>query len=414
MSTPILKSFIGWRMVALAFFLDFCAVGYSFQSFPVVVLELSREFSLSRFSASLPIPIFMIMSSLFMPFIGKALDAGSIKRILSLGALVYGLSLISLYFTFSYFFFLMIFTLPIALGVTMMGNISVSKLISVWFRKYTGRALGIASVGVSFAGFVFPNLTSFILNDLGLTWREAYLIFGILVLVINIPVVHFFVVDSPREVNQFPDGEDKEEIDTNNLEKDWAIEELIRDQNFWVLSLVFAIQFGSMMGVLSHVTFYSEGKGWSQSWAAFIFSMYAMTAIASKIIFGWLVENKLDARAAVAISLIIQSGAILSIFFVETPYQMVILVMLFGFGGGSALPLSNILFNRAYSNKSFGKARGAAQPFISIFQISGTLVAAWLFDFYGNYDLAFIMLGSILIIPLIAIWFFEEELKSNP
>ena len=93
---------------------------------------------------------------------------------------------------------------------------------------------------------------------------------------------------------------------------------------------------------------------------------------------------------------------------------MVILVMLFGFGGGSALPLSNILFNRAYSNKSFGKARGAAQPFISIFQISGTLVAAWLFDFYGNYDLAFIMLGSILIIPLIAIWFFEEELKSNP
>ena len=172
-----MKKFFGWKIVALAFFLDFCAVGYSFQSFPVVVLELSKEFSLSRFLATLPIPLFMIMSSLFMPFIGRFLDKGAIRSILMTGALVYGLSLISLYFAFSYISFMLIFTLPMALGVTMMGNISVSKLISLWFRKYTGRALGIASVGVSFAGFVFPNLTSFLLGDLGLTWREAYLLF---------------------------------------------------------------------------------------------------------------------------------------------------------------------------------------------------------------------------------------------
>ena len=154
-----MKKFFGWKIVALAFFLDFCAVGYSFQSFPVVVLELSKEFSLSRFLATLPIPLFMIMSSLFMPFIGRVLDKGAIRSTLMAGALVYGLSLISLYFAFSYISFMLIFTLPMALGVTMMGNISVSKLISLWFRKYTGRALGIASVGVSFAGFVFPNLT---------------------------------------------------------------------------------------------------------------------------------------------------------------------------------------------------------------------------------------------------------------
>ena len=406
-----MKKFFGWKIVALAFFLDFCAVGYSFQSFPVVVLELSKEFSLSRFLATLPIPLFMIMSSLFMPFIGRVLDKGAIRSILMTGALVYGLSLISLYFSFSYISFMLIFTLPMALGVTMMGNISVSKLISLWFRKYTGRALGIASVGVSFAGFVFPNLTSFLLGDLGLTWREAYLLFGTLIILINVPVVYLFVVNKPSDINQIPDGEEVTDISEDTSGIDWTIPDLLKDRNFWILSLVFAIQFCSMMGILSHLTFFSEGAGWSPSWGAFIFSMYAWPAMFSKVFFGWLVENKIDARVAVSTAILIQAIATLLMIFVESPEQMVVLVMIFGFGGGSALPLSNILFNQAYTNKSFGKARGAAQPFISIFQISGTLVAARMFDVFGNYELAFLTLGFILFVPLIAIWFLKKEPK---
>ena len=409
-----MKKFFGWKIVALAFFLDFCAVGYSFQSFPVVVLELSKEFSLSRFLATLPIPLFMIMSSLFMPFIGRFLDKGAIRSILMTGAMVYGLSLISLYFAFSYISFMLIFTLPMALGVTMMGNISVSKLISLWFRKYTGRALGIASVGVSFAGFVFPNLTSFLLGDLGLTWREAYLLFGVLIILINIPVVYLFIVNKPSDINQMPDGEEITDNAEDTSGIDWTITELLKDKNFWILSLVFAIQFCSMMGILSHLTFFSEGAGWSLSWGAFIFSMYAWPAMFSKVFFGWLVENKMDARVAVSIAILIQAIATLLMIFVDSPEQMVVLVMIFGFGGGSALPLSNILFNQAYTNKSFGKARGAAQPFISIFQISGTLVAARMFDVFGNYELAFLTLGFILIVPIIAIWFMKIESKLAP
>ena len=406
-----MKKFFGWKIVALAFFLDFCAVGYSFQSFPVVVLELSKEFSLSRFLATLPIPLFMIMSSLFMPYVGKFLDKGEIRSILITGALVYGLSLISLYFVFSYISFMLIFTLPMALGVTMMGNISVSKLISLWFRKYTGRALGIASVGVSFGGFIFPNLTSFLLGDLGLTWREAYLLFGILIILINVPVVYLFVVNKPSDINQVPDGEEITDNSEDASGIDWTIQDLMRDRNFWILSLVFAIQFCSMMGILSHITFFSEGAGWSPSWGAFIFSMYAWPAMFSKVFFGWLVENKIDARLAVSVAVLIQAIATLLMVFVESPEQMVVLVMIFGFGGGSALPLSNILFNQAYTNKSFGKARGAAQPFISVFQISGTLVAARMFDVFGNYELAFLTLGFILIVPIIAIWFMKKESK---
>ena len=55
-----------------------------------------------------------------------------------------------------------------------MGNLATSKLVSSWFEKQAGRALGIAAVGVSFAGFIFPNLTQYFLMDvLLLEWRES-------------------------------------------------------------------------------------------------------------------------------------------------------------------------------------------------------------------------------------------------
>ena len=37
-----------------------------------------------------------------------------------------------------------------------------------------------------------------------------------------------------------------------------------------------------------------------------------------------------------------------------------------------------------------------------------------MFDVFGNYELAFLTLGFILIVPIIAIWFMKEESKLTP
>ena len=165
-------AFFGWRMVTIALFADFCVVGFAFQSYPVIQLVLAEEMELSRFLVTFTIPGFMLISAIIMPVVGKLLDTYSIRSVLIIGSFVYGLSLISLYFVNSYTAFMVIFVLPIALGASLMGNLSVSKLVSRWFREYTGRALGIAALGVSFSGFVMPNLTNYLLIDLGLGWRE--------------------------------------------------------------------------------------------------------------------------------------------------------------------------------------------------------------------------------------------------
>ena len=55
--------FLGWRMVGIALFADFCVVGFAFQSYPVIQLILAEEMELSRFW----LPLRYLALCLFQP-----------------------------------------------------------------------------------------------------------------------------------------------------------------------------------------------------------------------------------------------------------------------------------------------------------------------------------------------------------
>jgi len=400
-------------MVAIAVAIDFFAVGFAFQTYPVIQLHLEKELELSRLVTTLTIPIFMMCSAIFFPIVGRLLDKYSVRKIIVWGGFIYSLSLMTLYFSVNYLTFIFIYGLPIALGATLMGNLATSKLVSSWFERQAGRALGFAAVGVSFAGFIFPNLTQYFLMDIMLLeWREVYLVFGIFLLVIITPLIYLLVIDKPSDVGQEIDGGlivKSDEVE-ENFGTEWEIKDLLKNRNFWILTAVFALQFSSMMAILAHLTFYASERGWIDQ-AAFIFGMYAIPAMLSKIVFGWLVEKKLDPRMAVFISLGLQAAGLLMITLTQSPTQLALVIALFGFGGGAGLPMSNILFRNTFSPRSFGTSRGLSQPFIFLFQATGTPGVALLFEYYGNYDNAFLLLTGMVVLAMFIIWLMKPQVE---
>ena len=408
-----MNTFFGWRMVAIAVAIDFFAVGFAFQTYPVIQLHLEKELELSRLVTTLTIPIFMMCSAILFPIVGRLLDKYSVRKIIVWGGFIYSLSLMTLYFSVNYLTFIFIYGLPIALGATLMGNLATSKLVSSWFERQAGRALGFAAVGVSFAGFIFPNITQYFLMDIMLLeWREVYLVFGIFLLVIITPLIYLLVIDKPSDVGQEIDGGlivKSDEVE-ENFGTEWEIKDLLKNRNFWILTAVFALQFSSMMAILAHLTFYASERGWIDQ-AAFIFGMYAIPAMLSKIVFGWLVEKKLDPRMAVFISLGLQAAGLLMITLTQSPTQLALVIALFGFGGGAGLPMSNILFRNTFSPRSFGTSRGLSQPFIFLFQATGTPGVALLFEYYGNYDNAFLLLTGMVVLAMFIIWLMKPQVE---
>ena len=211
------------------------------------------------------------------------------------------------------------------------------------------------------------------------------------------------------DVGQEVDGGMKEigiEPD-ENIGVEWEIKDLLKNSNFWILTIVFALQFSSMMAILAHLTFYASERGWADQ-AAFIFGMYAIPAMLSKVVFGWLVEKKLDPRMAVSISLAFQAMGLLLITTTQSPTQLALVIALFGFGGGAGLPMSNILFRNTFTPKSFGTSRGLSQPFIFLMQAVGTPGVALIFQYYGNYNNAFLMLTVMVVLAIFIIWLLKE------
>src|SRR5262249_61574220 len=74
-----------------------------------------------------------------------------------------------------------------------------------WFVARRGRALGIATAGISAGGIVFAPLAQYLITHLG--WRRAYVVLAVLVLVLVLPPVLAFMRRDPADLGLLPDGE---------------------------------------------------------------------------------------------------------------------------------------------------------------------------------------------------------------
>jgi MFS family permease len=78
------------------------------------------------------------------------------------------------------------------------------------------------------------------------------------------------------------------------------------------------------------------------------------------------------------------------------------LIMSIGLGG--SVPLMNILFSKTFSPVNFGKALGMAIPFMVPIQVIGGPLSGWLFDKFGNYDLAFSLNTGVCFIAFLFVF----------
>ena len=143
------KSFHGWRIVASSGFINMFSVGIPFYAYSIFYIHLQNEFNAGRFLISSTLSIMIIAAGVFAPICGQLVDKFSLKNLLSFGAIIFGVGLILLGFCQTYYQFLIVYGSMVALGMTLFGNLTTSKLISNWFKKKIGSAIGYATLGIS-------------------------------------------------------------------------------------------------------------------------------------------------------------------------------------------------------------------------------------------------------------------------
>ena len=198
------KIFYGWWVVLVA------GVGLSLSYGPIIVITfgvflkpLSQEFGWSRAGISLAFSLANLVYSGALPLIGRLVDRLGARKVILPSVLLFGLGVMSFYFLSASLWHF--YALYMLMGAVSSGLLpAYSKVISRWFDQKRGLALGLAMAGIGVGGFLTPPLAQALITTVG--WRQAYVVLGLLVIGITMPVVGLFLKETPQRMGLWPDG----------------------------------------------------------------------------------------------------------------------------------------------------------------------------------------------------------------
>ena len=396
--------FKGWQMVYTGMMMEFSVIGFIFYCFPLMFNALERDLGASQSQLSGALSIWFVSSAIASIFLGRLLDKFSIKKIMMIGGVIFSLGLFSISFVQSSFSLLLIYGTLLAVGGPALGNLSVTKLVANWFEKNAGMALGIAAIGISFSGVVLPLLVDPLIDLIG--WRSVYIVFGLIVIFLLIPLVRYLVIDTPEEVGQFKDNLIEEP--SEEFQDLMEIKDFFKHNIFWIISLAFAFQFLAMGGVLLHLPLHSESQGFLETWTVLglpikqtvlAYSIAALGGVVGKVFFGYLMD-RLSANIPVMIMMAMQSMGIFGLTLIDNYLLFTLFCFIFGLGFGGAMVLMSASFLKAFGSQNLGSVRGISALIIVPVQPVGMILVGTAFDF-NLYIESFLLMGAITLIGLL-------------
>jgi sugar phosphate permease len=409
--------FYGWYVVAACFLTLFLTTGTGFYTFSVFMIPLENTFGASRTAITGVNSLMALIAGFATPVIGILMHAWGPRRVVGLGGVLTGGAFV-LMSRATEVWHLYAFGFLLGTGLSATTLIPNQTVVSHWFVKKRGRAMGIVMIGIALGGIVFAPLAHDLIEKLG--WRNTYAVFGIVIAVVVVPLAVFIMRRSPELMGLRPDGEPMPPPQADitgggeNAEslEGLAVPEAARTASFWYL---FFVQFFMIMGtsiVTAHivpiVTASPFGVAQGQDDAMMMGSRairdFLIVSIAGRFLGGYLAEH-LSKRLVLAGQYVLLIGAALLLFKLDNIVVLYAFILLFGMGLGSAV-VYPLLIAENFGLPSFSKILGIMGIAFTLGAAIGQVGAASIFDITDSYAGVFIVLmlvfGISAILSLLA------------
>jgi MFS family permease len=395
---------IGWRQVAACLVL----LGSSAMLAPtysILAVPLGTEFHPTRMVLMLAMTVFSLISGIISPFLGNLMDRVSLRRTMLVGALALAAGFAAMSFATSFAHILVIYGLFMAPANVLLGPVATSVLVSRWFVKRRGAAIGIAISGVALGSFVFSPLIQGLLDHFD--WRDAVRILAAILLVLTIPAA-LLVVNRPSDKGLHADGADSdpEPVHGHGAAPVLSRKAILSDPTFWLAAIVFAVVLSGMKGMVTNLMPLAVDKGINASVAAYLISIYAGCGFVAKLSFAT-VADRFSLRALMFVSIIGFAAGMACLLRADLGYPAIATgVGMIGFFGGLMVPLQGLLIPRIYGQAVVGRAAGL-MSFVTLCALLATPpIFGLMYDMTGSYNgifLAFIALSAaiMLVVPYI-------------
>jgi MFS family permease len=383
-----------WYICAASFVgLLVCQSPAVFLSFGVFMKPLAAAFGWERGPMSLALSFCALSLALVSPLAGSLIDRFGARRVLLPSMISFGLLLASLYFLSGSL--LQFYVLYILLGIVGAGanNVAFMRVITAWFGRLRGRALGIASSGVAMGAAVLSFIAQVCISHFG--WRAGYLGIAAVILLVAVPIVALIIRDRPADLGLQP------EAGAGELDRHVQVPlaEILRRPIAWVLVLIGFLVAVSMHGSQIHMVPIMTDRGMSPLLAAggMAFLM-AVSSIIGRMGVGALFDYFFAPRVAIFAFLAAASGVVLMMLS-KAIWPCYVFAITMGLGSGAESDVLGYLTSRYFGLRAFGRVYGMVFAGFMF----GTALAPYffgaIFDQTGNYRAA-LAVSAVLILVL--------------
>ena len=380
-------------IVATAFLSLFAIVGFAYYGLPFFYDFFMKEFGWSRAVVTSGNALGKLLVGPLFGFVaGYLIDRYGPRRLMMSGALMMGTALIGLSLSKSLGMFY-VFYIFNALGYVCGGPLPCQVMISRWFDKNRGKAMGIAYLGIGTGGALVPLISAELQKNIG--WHYALMTLGILVILISFPLA-YFIRDSGSK--SFDSGKAGVAIPIKNI---------LKNRNFYLLGFGSMCSIGAVGGTGQHLKLYLTDLNFTQSGAAHVMSIVLLSSLAGRVLMGWLAD--LISRKYVMILIYLIVGlAIPLLLMPDFPGRIYIFAVIFGIGLGGDYMIIPLMAGDLFGIRALGRTMGIILVADGVSESLFPMLVGGLYDMTNSYAIGFIVLICVALAGAIIVSFLPK------
>jgi MFS family permease len=359
--------------------------------------------------------IYRLESGAMAPLAGFLVDRIGPRKVVTLGAILMGTGFICLSqakTVLPFYLSFLIISTGFAFGTA---NIVGTTLISKWFIRNRGKAIGVYFGLTGVGGLLVPILSHFVILY---GWRTTVLALGPITWLIVLPLTPA-LKRKPEEHGLLPDGESPISVpEISGLsssmkipEINYSVKKAMCTPSYWLLAVCFSVFQLTNSALFVHLVPYLMTVGFEAHPAAFVVTFVTAGSVLGRVGFGWL-SDVFSKKMLLMICFMAQCIGILILMQVRREasiFYVILFVLAFGctYGGISVLRPSTVA--ELYGRDKFGTIWGFLQG-ISVFGgIAGPVVLGLIYDLQKSYRLGLVFLSLANLATVFIIMFLKRQ-----
>jgi MFS family permease len=369
-------------------------------TFIVFLLPLSDTFAWTRAQVSSIYSIYLVVSGIAAPLTGLLLDRWGPRVVYPAGLALLGAGcLLAGHLTQLWQFQACIGILN-GIGVSMLGMVPASMLISRWFRDRMSTAMGVAYAGFGTGTLLIVPLAQYLIESHG--WRETYRLIGLALLVL-LPLV--FLVPW-RRLAAGPAKAPARKSHPLDETRAWQVGRAMKTRAYWQLVQVFAFTALAMYAMLAQIVAYLVQVGLKPLEAATAFGAQGLLSVMGMMASGWS-SDRFGFRATATASFVstfIGIGFLLLLSVHPAAWLVVPFVLFFGISQGARGPIVASITARTFRGPAFATISGTIFACMSVGGAVGSWASGMLYDLTGGYRASFVFSMACVAIAVAPFW----------